>query len=94
MPDASALNSLEFGCSPKSNLPSPTPLCRQRQIAGLLADAIINLHALSRVSCGDNETFSETRQRLLDSCANSGLCVTTPNVSVRDHQNQESTNEA
>lgn len=78
----------------KIDLPSPTPQSRRCQIAGLLADAIINLRALSQGSRHNNETFSETHESSLDSSANSGLCVTTPNVSAAEPPNQGVVNEA
>lgn len=71
----------------KVDLPSPTPQSRQCQIAGLLADAIINLRASSQVSRHNGESFSETHQSSLDSSANSGLCVTAPNVSAAEPPN-------
>jgi hypothetical protein len=59
-----------------------------------IADAIINLRASSQVSRHNNETFSESHQSSLDSSANSGLCVTTPNVSAAKPTNQGVFNEA
>jgi hypothetical protein len=78
----------------KINLPSPTPQSRQCQIAGLLADAIINLQPSLQVSRHNSETFSETHESSLDSSANSGLSVTTPNVSAAKPTNQGVFNEA
>jgi hypothetical protein len=78
----------------KVDLASLTPQSRQCQIAGLLADAIINLRALSQGSRHNNETVSETHESSLDSSANSGLCVTAPNVSAAEPTNQGVVNEA
>lgn len=68
----------------KADSSSPSPQSRQLQIATCLADAIINLRALSRVSRPIPESSSESGERSVDSSANSWLCVTPPNVSAAE----------
>lgn len=69
---------------------SPSPQSRQLQIATCLADAIINLRALSRVSRPISESSSESGQRSVDSSANPWLSVTTPNVSAEETRKPKS----
>ena len=71
--------------------PKPAPLTanhRLTEIAALLADAVITLHAQGRLSANSSESLSESRQDSLDSSANSGLCVHPRDNSVPQDSNQ------
>ncbi|MBB3209173.1 hypothetical protein FHS27_005011 [Rhodopirellula rubra] len=69
---------------------TPSPQSRRLQIATCLADAIINLRALSRVSRSIPESSSESAERSVDSSANPWLSVTTPNVSAEETREPKS----
>ena len=68
---------------------SPSPQSRQLQIATCLADAIINLRALSRVSRPIPESSSESGGPSVDSSANPWLSVTETRREAGDERRED-----